>query len=84
MAETSFYISVEPRWSAYDPEQLAGIVASKITQRRPQFVHGVVVKLKLKIPDAAFKPLQPEVVIDVPEEALDYTPDVTVEFPEVS
>lgn len=87
MAEATVYLHVEPSWSRYsrdlngDPK-LAGIKVARVTQTRPKKISGVVVKLKLCIPDAAFKPLSPEVVIDVPESALAYEPIVTVEMPD--
>lgn len=86
MAETTFYIHLEPQWGRYpyNRDTLTGIKASRITQSRPDKPRGPVVKLVLRLPDAAFKPLAPEVTIDIPEEAIDFTPEVTVELPEVA
>lgn len=84
MAETTVYLTVEPLWSRWKGPDghpgLASIRVTKMTQKRPTKITGVGVTLTLRIPDAAFKPLAPTVVIDVPEEALDYQPDVTVEL----
>jgi hypothetical protein len=80
--ETTFYLQVEPVWANYRNRDgdlpLRGIKVTKLVQNRPTRITGVGVKLTLRIPDAAFKPLSPEVVIDVPESALDYEPVVTV------
>jgi hypothetical protein len=47
-----------------------GLKIVKATQRRPTVVEAscVVVKVKLRIPDGAFVPLEPEAVVTVPEE----------------
>lgn len=86
MAETTVYLTVEPVWNRYFKDhdghpKLQSIRVTKMTQNRPSKIAGVGVTLKLRIPDAAFKPLAPTVVIDVPEGALDYEPEVTVELP---
>lgn len=82
MAETTVYLTVEPRWSSYNPEKLAGIGVTNCTKNKPSHPTGPVVKLTLRIPDGAFKPLAPTVTIDIPESALDYPPVVTVELPD--
>lgn len=74
MAKTSFYVTIEPNWSAYGsgPDggpKLAGIKAKRITQARPSGgrISEVVIKVALEIPDSAFYPLIPEATVVVPE-----------------
>lgn len=87
MAETAIYLQVEPVWHQWrkdangDPV-LGSMRVTKTLKSRPDKVTGVLVKLRLRIPDGAFKPLSPTVTIDVPEPALDYEPVVTVELPD--
>ena len=86
MAETVVYLQVEPVWSPYPgfngDARLSGIKVTKVTKNRPSRISGVAVKLRLRIPDGAFKPLSPEVTIEVPEAALDYEPVVTADLPD--
>lgn len=84
MATTTVYLTVEPTWGrySYNRDQLQNISVTRVTKKRPPRSAGPVVKLTLSIPDAAFHPLQPEVTIDVPPDALDFEPTVTVDFPE--
>lgn len=87
MASTTCYLHLEPVWSPYykdddgDPA-LASIRVARMTKSRPSKPRMPVVKLTLKIPDGAFKPLKPTVVIDIPEAALDFEPAITVELPD--
>lgn len=86
MAEAKIYLQVEPVWHQWrkgkdgNPE-VERLKVTKVLQTRPERITGVVVELRLRIPDGAFKPLAPVVTIDVPEEALNYEPEVTIEFP---
>ncbi len=50
----------------------------KSTQRQPEVVEAgcVVVKIKLRVPRAAFSPLQPEAVVTVPESLVQHPVDV--------
>lgn len=83
MAETTVYLQLEPQWGRWTNRDgdrvLAGMKVAGMTQRRPDRAKGPVVRLTLRVPDAAFLPLRPTVVIDVPDEALDFEPVVTVE-----
>lgn len=85
MAETTVYLEIEPQWSRWTnsngDRNLTGIRVVRTLQKRPTRMSGVVVALNLRLPDAAFKPLQPKVVVDVPETALAYEPVITVEMP---
>lgn len=84
MASTTVYLKLRPRWGDHDwnSDKLRGFDVEGVTKNRPSRSSGPVVKLTLKVPDQAFMPLRPEVVIDVPEQALDYTPIVSVELPD--
>lgn len=76
MADThdaTFYVQLEPEWSGRrDPStgerKLRGVKATRITQGRPErpMPGTVVIKLTTRIPDAAFLPLRPEAVIEIP------------------
>lgn len=84
--ETTVYLTLTPKWQRWKDRDgnpvLAGMTVENMTKTRPKQAKGPVVKLTLRVPVAAFKPLAPTVVIDVPESALDYEPTVTVEMPE--
>lgn len=58
------YLQVRPGRYPYE------LRVAKATQRRPDVVEAdcVVVKVKLRVPDKAFEPLQPEAVVTVPED----------------
>lgn len=75
MAEATFYVTVEPeflrRYDSNSNPRIRSIKATKITQNRPGRTPGVVVKLTVKIPDAAFLPLAPEAVIEVGQQEYD-------------
>lgn len=72
--DASFYVQIEPEWSRWRNGDgtcdLVGIKAVAMTQKRPASQRGgtALVKLTVRIPDAAFLPLRPEVVIVVPED----------------
>lgn len=87
MAETTVYLQIEPEFSSYRDadgnQRVTGMRVTKMVKKSPGRISGVMVKLRLRIPDAAFKPLAPTVTVDVPESALDYEPVVTVELPDV-
>lgn len=83
MAHTSIYLTLEAKWSKWNPDTITSIAVVGTTKTRPRNPRGPVVKLTLNLPDQAFMPLRPEVTIDIPEEAIDFTPVVTVEMPEV-
>ena len=73
MARCTFYVQIEPEWSAYTDKNgdlvLRTIKAKRMTQQRPNEPLGgsVMVKLTVEVPDSAFMPLRPEAVIVVPE-----------------
>jgi hypothetical protein len=87
MAETTIYLQREPVWHKWVKDRetgeprLEGLRVTKTLKSRPDSVTGVLVKLKLRIPDAAFRPLSPAVEVEIPEAALAYEPTVTVEMP---
>lgn len=51
------------------PHRYGQLRVVKATSRRPTSVDAdcVVIKVQLRVPDAAFLPLQPEAVVTVPE-----------------
>ena len=83
--QTTVYMKLKPRWRRnhyMNEDELAGFDVDGVNKSRPRRAAGPVVKLTLSIPDQAFYPLRPEVTIDIPEEALDYTATVRVELPD--
>jgi hypothetical protein len=87
VAEAKIYLQLEPVWCRYKRDgsgqpAVDHLKVTKVLQKRPDRITGVVVELRLRVPDAAFKPLAPVVTIDIPEEALSFEPVVTVELPE--
>lgn len=87
MATARCFLRIEPVWrhSFYEDEpRLQEIKVTGVTQKRPRIAqNGCVVELSLSVPDAAFKPLRPQVTIEIPPEALNFEPTVTVELPDV-
>lgn len=84
MAETTCYVVLEPEWGrqSWNRDQLRGMAATRLTKGRPNKPAGVVIKLKVRVPDAVFKPFAPEVTITVPEDAIHYEPTVEVVYPD--
>lgn len=78
--DATFYVQIEPEWSSYANREgeraLTGIKATAITQKRPTRPrHGAVLtKLTVRIPDAAFLPLRPEVIVVIPEDMVVTSP----------
>lgn len=63
------YLQIEPEWS-YNGQDVWGAKVIRSTQRDPkenQKGGTVLVKITVDLPAAAFKPLQPEAVVVVPE-----------------
>lgn len=72
--DASFYVQLEPEFYGFrDPDtgerKVAGVKAVNITQKRPSRPKPgtVVVKLTVRVPEAAFLPLQPEAIVTIPE-----------------
>ncbi len=70
--DATFYAQVEPEWGyAYGGGEppLRGAKVLRVTQKRPtrQASGTVLVKLTLRIPEGAFRPLRPEAVVVIPE-----------------
>lgn len=82
MVETTVWLMVDPTWPRGASDVPVGMTVASVLKNKPKRISGVAVKLRLRIPAQAFLPLRPEVTIDVPEGALEYEPEVTVEFPE--
>ncbi len=84
MLSTTCWLVLEPTFRqslGYDPVAVKMSVTG-VRKKRPENVGGMVVKLTVKLPAAAFAPPAPEVVIEVPEDALVLpTAKVTVEVP---
>lgn len=76
--DATFYAQVEPDWSRYGYElidgervqRLDGAKVVRITQTRPgkQVSGTVLVKLTIRVPEAAFRPLRPAAIVVIPED----------------
>lgn len=77
--EGDVFLQVRP-----DPRYSNELRAVKSTQREPDVVEPgcVVVKIRLRLPAAAFLPLQPEAVVTVPEELVHHPVEVEAVNPE--
>lgn len=73
--DATFYAQVEPkfarRWSRQHNAQVQYVESAKVvafTQSKPAKPKGgtVTVKLTLRFPEAAFLPLEPAAIIDIP------------------
>lgn len=85
--DATFYAQVEPTWSRWtrDGEKYVDSVkVVTITQKKPERPRGgtVLVKLTIRVPDAAFLPLRPEAIVVIPEDLTITTPiEVEAEAP---
>lgn len=75
MKRAEAYLVLEPRWSSYSwqgDKVLNGFTITRVVQNRPKTVPGdaVVMRIAIRVPDAAFKPISPSVTIEVPESML--------------
>lgn len=83
----TIYAQIEPEWgwaARLEDRPVTGARVSRTTQRRPTSPVGgtVLIKLTLRIPTAAFLPLQPSAVIVIPEDMTHAEPiEVTAEDP---
>lgn len=70
--DASFYLQIDADIyrTSYSAETVRAIKAVGMTQKRParQKPGTVLVKLTVRVPDAAFLPLRPEAVIVIPED----------------
>lgn len=88
MVDATFYVQIEPEWSRY-PLQRTGekevyrakMARATITRVTPK-AGTVNVKLTVRLPKAAFQPLRPEAVIEIPMEMIHASPiEVVAEEP---
>lgn len=73
--DATFYAQVEPEWSHYasrltGEKTVQGAKVVTITQGKPQKQRSgtVLVKLTIRVPEAAFLPLRPEAIVVIPED----------------
>jgi hypothetical protein len=85
MISTEVWLQVEPTFSAYassnGDRSVTKIRVANVTSRRPTGrakAGTMVMRLKLNVPEAAFKPLAPVVTIEVPSDMLLNADDVNV------
>lgn len=83
--DATFYVQVEPEFYTWAGTgdvlpKLSNIKAVRLSRERPraQKPGTVLVKLTLRVPDAAFYPLRPEAIVVVPESMTSAVP-LTVE-----
>lgn len=85
--QATFYVQLEPEYGWGIAGREAPIVGAKavgITQKKPTKPKpgSVIVKLTVALPEAAFRPLQPEAVINIPDNLTQAAPvEVTAEDP---
>lgn len=80
--EATGYLIVEGRRSRYSGATLydQGRVAALRTKKPAQLLTDqVAVKVTVRVPKAAFEPLTPEAVIEVPEELVQHRVEVVAE-----
>lgn len=65
--EASCYVQIRAKRYSYSG-RISEIVPVRVTKKKPTVVAEgcVVVKVRIRIPAAAFEPLQPEAIVDVP------------------
>ena len=82
MVDATVWLTLEPTFYKYGPSSDLpnGMRVAKMTTKRPTSGNRPCVKLTMRLPAAAFKPLAPDVTIEVPEEALVWPePTITVD-----
>lgn len=86
--DATFYVQVEPDYVlGYRPSDTAPIRGARavgLTQKRPQRQKpgSVLIKLTVRMPDAAFRALHPEAVITIPDSLIQGEPiEVQAEDP---
>lgn len=67
--DATFYLQLEPSFYGGQQQIVREIRAVGLTQKRPtrQRAGSVVVKLTVRVPDAAFLPLRPQAIVVIPE-----------------
>ena len=79
--DATFYAQVAPEWgrAPYGKDQdrpLRGAKVVAITQNKPARPKGgaLLVKLTIRVPEAAFLPLRPAAIVVIPENLTEATP----------
>lgn len=78
--DATFYVQLEPEWSQFTSHATgekdvvdAKMARATITRVTPK-AGTITVKLTVRLPKAAFLPLRPEAVIEIPADLLHATP----------
>lgn len=80
-SDAEFYVHLQPDFSNYVQDgrrAITGVRATRITQSRPSkpAPNTVLIRLTVRVPDAAFQPLEPQAVVVVPEEFVEHPIEV--------
>ena len=80
MAETTFYVQVVPKYNWYYKDRLDSVTPVRMTKEKPKtpVPGGVVVKMRLNVPDKVFEPF-PTVDVAVQAEHVQATPTAVSE-----
>jgi hypothetical protein len=68
--DAEFYVQLEPEFVMHSqPPRVRALYAVRMTQGPPKVQKGgtVLVKLRVRVPDAALAPLAPSVLVVIPE-----------------
>jgi hypothetical protein len=67
--DATFYAQVEPTFN-YNRENVRSAKVVALTQKKPDRPRGgtVLLKLTVRVPEAAFLPLRPEAIVVIPED----------------
>lgn len=78
--DATFYVQLAPEYR-YSGSAILGATAVRMTKLKPASPQGgtVTVKLTVRLPRSAFTPLEPAVVVTIPEHLTRPTPAVGVE-----
>lgn len=79
--EATFYVQVQRRDAKWRDGKYITAVATKLTTEAPKQVMpgAVAIQLKVRIPDAAFDPISPSVVVDIPADMIQHAIEVIAE-----
>lgn len=67
--DATFYAQIQPEFT-YSGEHVRSAKVVNFTQKKPDRPKGgtVLVKLTIRVPEAAFLPLRPEAIVVIPED----------------
>lgn len=72
--EAHAYVVLEGQRRSYNPEFVKSAKATRVTQKKPNTLVGdeIAVRVTFRIPAAAFNAIQPQAIVDIPEDLIQH------------